>query len=589
MAKPKGEFALIVDPAVMNELERTKEEVDMIKSLAFDLSDFSQQRTGLARKAFTLDPTKQLNFDGLYIRRDGLIPNFVSKQLSVNAPLVASILNIRSSQASRFGYPQVNRHDIGYRLAFRNNEIENSLSHQEKLELQVRMRKVRDLLYTCGDNEGVPFSERLSLPQFLKESSRYALLFGMCATEKIKDGMGKFKGFRPMDAGTIFKAVTEQQDNQSLQKLRQTAIMDLRRMAGAGQQIRTEKFVDADDFIKRKFAWVQVINAIPRSAFTDEDVLVRYFYSASDIETNGYPTPPLDTIIKDVASHIHILSNSAAYFANGRATKGFLKLKGANNSEHILQRIRMQFNASINSVSNAFRMPVFGVPEDGDIEWQPFDQGSKDQEFQYLADNNARAIMSGFSITPEEIPGYGHLSKPTTTQALSESNNSYSLQVGREAGLIPLVSELEAMMNDIVKDIDPQVHNYCVFKFVGLDGEDPTKESARLQSESNLHLSANQMMRTVGKEPLPVGGNFPLNPQLNNLLKQQLPQNIINYAFTGEKSFLTDPTLFYTADGFWFQFIAQYPELLKSRGRVQKALQDNLDELKNLLYNKDKA
>ncbi len=93
------------------------------------------------------------------------------------------------------------------------------------------------------------------------------------------------------------------------------------------------------------------------------------------------------------------------------------------------------------------------------------------------------------------------------------------------------------------------------------------------------------MMRTVGKNPLPVGGNFPLNPQLNNLLKQQLPQNIINYAFTGEKAFLTDPCLFYTADGFYFQFLSMYPELLKSRGRVQKALQESIDELKILLIN----
>ena len=582
MAKAKSEMMLIVDPSVMNELERPQESQDMLKSLAFDLGDFSQQRIGLTRKAFTIDPQKQLNFDGLYIRRDGLIPNFITKQLAINDPLVASILNIRSSQASRFGYPQVNRHDIGYRIAFRNNEIENSLSFQQKLDLQARMHKVRDTLYSCGNTEGIPLNERQSLPQFLKESARYALMFGMCCTEIIKDGNGSFKGFRSLDAGSIFKAVTAQQDNQNLKIVRQKAIQEIQRMAGK-HPIQADKFISAEDFIQRNFAWVQVINAIPRSAFTDDDVLVRYFYASGDIETNGYPTPPLDTIIKDVASHIHILTNSAAYFANGRATKGFLKMKGANISEHVLMRIRSQFNASINSVSNAFRMPVFGVPEDSDITWNPFDTGQKDQEFQYLSDNCSRSIMSGFSITPEEIPGYGHLSKPTATQALSESNNSYSIQVGRTAGLIPMVMELEAMMNDILRQVDPIVHQYCIFKFVGLENEDATKEAARLQSESNLHLTSNQMMRIVGKEPLPIGGNFPLNPQLGNLLKQQLPQNLINYAFTGEKSFLTDPCLMYVADGFYFQFLSMYPELLKSRGRVAQALTENLEELKRIL------
>lgn len=569
-----------IDPAVEESMQ--KADSGQFGGLAQEIDGFNQSRMALQRKAFTIDPMKIQDFQGIYIRRDGLLPVYIYKQLADNDPLVSTILNIRSSQTSRFGYPQINRHDVGYKIAFRSNEVENTLTTEQKAALEARMKVVRDKFYNCGDNEGVPLHERINLPQYLKEITRYALMYGLTATEIVKDQLGRFKGFRPLDSGTIFKAVTAEQDSSALKQLRHNAIKEIQRLAGE-VKINTDKFVNADDFIARQFSWIQVINTVPRSAFTDEELIVKFFGPFSDLETNGYPKPPIDQATKDIASHIHIITHNHLYFANGRASKGFLKISGANIQEHVVQRIRQQFNASINSVSNSFRMPVFAVPEDADITWAPFDSANKDMEFQYLSDNTARAIMGVFSITPEELPGYGHLSKPTTNQGLSESNNSYQLQVGRTAGLIPLVMQIEAGLNDILKIMDPVVHEYCVFKFAGLDEEDPQKESSRLQQESNLHLTTNEMMRVVGKNPLPIGGNFLLNPQFNNLLKQQLPQNIINYVFTGEKSFLTDPSQFYVADGFWMQYMSMFKELLKSRGRVQQALKENLDELKAIV------
>jgi len=579
----KPQILMSVDESVLEGIEKSENTYPgLMKDLAQELETFNQSRFEFQRKAFTIDPTKVGTFQGIYIRRDGLLPVYVYKLLADNDPLVSTILNVRSSQASRLGYPQINRHDVGYKIAFRSDDVEKGLSSSEKQLLEERMKSVRDKFYDCGDNAGLPLHERLNLPQYLKEITRYALMYGLTATEIVRDQLGQFKGFRPLDSGTVFKAVTSEQDSPALKQLRREAIKSLHEMSG-GLRINTDKFIDADDFINRRFSWIQVINTVPRSAFTDEELIVKYFGPFSDIENNGYPKPPMDQATKDIASHIHIITHNHLYFANGRASKGFLKIQGPNVQEHVIQRIRQQFNASINSVSNSFRMPVFGLPDDTDVTWAPFDSAGKDMEFQYLSDNTARAIMGVFSITPDEIPGYAHLARPTVNQALSDTNNSYQLQVGRTAGLVPLIMQIEAGLNDILKQMDPLVHQYCVFKFVGLESEDPQKESSRLQMESNLHLTANEMMRTVGKNPLPVGGHFLLNPQYNNLLKQQIPQNIINYVFTGERSFLTDPTLFYVADGFYFQYISMFKELLKSRGRVQQALKENLDELKMIV------
>src|ERR1035437_1893386 len=64
-------------------------------------------------------------------------------------------------------------------------------------------------------------------------------------------------------------------------------------------------------------------------------------------------------------------------------------------------------------------MPVFGIGKEDEITWQAFDtQGGRDQEFQYLSDMNARVILSAFQMSPEELPGYAHLSRGTNNQSL---------------------------------------------------------------------------------------------------------------------------------------------------------------------------
>lgn len=589
--KKTSDIILVVDPAVHAEVERLQKDDKnltntLMQGLIDELDTYQADRITYNRKSFTLDPDKAQSYSGLYRRRDNLIPYFVLKQLADNDSLVAAILNTRASQISAFGHPQINRHDVGYKICFRNNEMEDSLNKEQKIELQKRMEMCKDMFFHCGKTEGFALSERLHLPQFLKETTRSALLFGFNSTEILRGTHdNSFQAFRNVDSGTIYKApIKDGGADQDMEVLRRQSFIELEKIRGK-EQIDFNS-LDPEKFAKGLYEWVQVINNIPRQAFTDQELLVHYFYPITDIENNGYPRPPIDTVAKGLATHISISTWNHLYFVNGRAAKGFLTIQGENVNEHVIQRIRQQFNASINSVTNAWRMPVFGAGDKSDIKWVPLDTGARDMEFQYLSDNNSREIMSAFSITPDELPAYGQLSRPTATQALSETNNQYNLQVARSAGLKPILMEIQSLMNDILEQMDPLVYKYCTFRFMGFDAEDSTKESARLQMESNLHLTGNEMMRTVGKNPLPIGGNFPLNPQLMNLLKQQLPQNLLTYAFTGDRSSLTNPLLFYTADGFYFQFLSMFPEILKSKGRVQSALQDCLDEIKGILVNK---
>jgi hypothetical protein len=131
--------------------------------------------------------------------------------------------------------------------------------------------------------------------------------------------------------------------------------------------------------------------------------------------------------------------------------------------------IRQQFNASINNVNNAWRMPVFGVGADDEITWQPIDSGGRDMEFQYLSRHERRVILSAFQMSPEELPGWSYLSRGTNNQALSESNNEYQLEAARDVGIRPLlIKQFEDFLNQrILPLIDESLAKLCALKLVG--------------------------------------------------------------------------------------------------------------------------
>src|SRR5579872_4144841 len=153
-------------------------------------------------------------------------------------------------------------------------------------------------------------------------------------------------------------------------------------------------------------------------------------------------------MLSAVTTHINITTHNKLYFQHGRAARGMLVIESADVNDQVIQTIRQQFNASINSVNNAWRMPVFGVTPGDKLTWQPIDSSQRDMEFQYLMDMNARVILSAFQMSPEELQGWTYLSRGTNNQALSESNNEYRLEAARDVGIRPLVKQLEDYVND---------------------------------------------------------------------------------------------------------------------------------------------
>jgi phage portal protein BeeE len=321
-----------------------------------------------------------------------------------------------------------------------------------------------------------------------------------------------------------------------------------------------------------EYAWIQVIEMQPKEAFTHDEMIVYNLFPSTDIEHNGYPVSPLDTCINCITTHISIEAYWKTYFSNGKSAKGMLVIKSDEVDQQMLDAIKMQFNASINSVSNAFRTPIFGISKDDTVEWTSTSDRLESGEFGFTYDQVARNILSAFGVSPDEIPGYGHLSKGTNSQTLSESNNEFKMTAARDSGLRPLVLGWQTFLNQrLIPIIDPELAQIVEARLSGLDAESREQEAARLQQDSSLFYTFDTLQEEVDLKPIgpAMGGVVPFNERYRQILDYYANVGEIRNRFFGDPGAIFDPVLKFKRDPFFLQNIQL---LMQANPNAVKAL-----------------
>jgi hypothetical protein len=518
------------------------------------------------RLSFEENPNAR-TYSGLFHTKTRLLPDTLLKRIAIQDELVATIVRTRQNHLSSFGRPRPDRFSAGFELAPKVGVVD-TLSPEERKTLFEQIKKATTLLWNCGYTDNVPSDDRQTFSEWLALSVRSGIVCGRVATERVfktdQSGNPKFHYFRSVDAGTIYRAV--KREDASLASVRKQALAKLEREKGV------KLFPELET--PTEYAYVQVIDDHPFQAYTADEMVCKNFYPVPDIELEGYPVTPLDTIISAVTTHINITTYNKLYFQSGRAAKGLVVIKSDDASPEMLNNIKQQFNASINNVNNSHRMPVLGCALEEEITWKPMDPGgSKDMEFQYLSDMNARVIISAFMMSPDELPGWSYLSKGSNSQTLAESNQEFKLTAARDVGIRPLLSGFEDLVNaHILPYIDADLAEKVDFRLVGLEADSSEKESIRLQQDMGIHCTFNQVLEKVEKKPVGRfwGGDIYLNEQYKAILDQYFTVGEILEDWCDRKGAKQDPRLDYRRDAFYFQH-QQIMELQKQNAQQEQA------------------
>jgi hypothetical protein len=164
--------------------------------------------------------------------------------------------------------------------------------------------------------------------------------------------------------------------------------------------------------------------------------------------------------------------------------------------------------------------------------------------------------MSAFSMSPDELPGYSHLSKGTNSQTLSESNNEFKLTAARDTGLRPLILKFQTFFNEILMPIiDPLLAKIAEVKFSGIDAQSKEQESTRLQQDMPTHMTYDEVLHEVDKNPVGrhLGGEFPFNERWQLIIDKYKNVGEIKGELLGDNAAYVDPLLRFPRDPFWLQ------------------------------------
>ena len=358
------------------EMESAMEKAGFEKSENNALTYALHQASGSANSkrapalAFTENPAPSDNFLGLYKTKRRALPDEVLKQIRITDHLVAAILRCRGNIMSLMGDLRPDRFGVGIEVEIK-PEFYKILTPEQFDKVRERIKRFEKVLLNCGHTDQLELQEKLTLGEFMDIQTRNGLTFGRFATEIIydrsvepdEDGHYPFHRFRPIDVATIVRAVRKGEYVGN--NIRATAIRALESITG-------EKInIDINKLQEDRYAWLQIIDGTPRQAFTHDEMLVFTLFPSTDVEHNGYPISPLDTVVSSVTTHISIDAYKKLYFQNGRATKGMLVIQSDEVDQQTLDNMKLQFNASINSVSNSFRTPIFGIGTEDNVTWLP--------------------------------------------------------------------------------------------------------------------------------------------------------------------------------------------------------------------------
>jgi len=477
--------------------------------------------------AFRLDPhNHNADYTCLYRIKPKGIPDPILKQMAIGDSLVGTIVRARENHASAFGKPRADRLSMGYYFEWRDKREYDNMPAQERDRWRERQDRASSILLTCGRTDGWSSSEQCSFGRWLAETTHSALTVGRIATEPVfvdgADGEPEFHSFRPVDAGTIFP--TNKATARGGDAIRQRSEQLLRHLTGDQDLVVPEDEWD-------EYEYVQLIDGNPVQVFTDDQLLTRTMFPVPDVEYQGFPVTPCDIAVTEILTHLSIGRQNQLYFQNGRAARGMIVVTSEEVDPDMLMQMRQAFMASINGVSSAHRMPLFGLSKDDSVQWVPIDNSSRDMEFQYLNDNTSRAILSAYGMSPDELPGFAHLSRGTTSQALCLDLGS--LLTVRGVGLITIADLLGGQKERLADVWDG---TKWVQSRVFLSGS-KTLASTKLRCGIRLDTSPDHRFRSIDEngQPcwVPQSELRPGSPVLVN--KQPLPGSVAPLSYEGRE------------------------------------------------------
>lgn len=253
----------------------------------FDVANKPRSERYKYKRASLIDPSLSPALGeagyGVYKPRYSHITNKTLKEMSLRDSVVASIIQTRINQVSRFAKPQESRFEPGFKIVPKDKSQEINPGSEEEQEIEF----LKEYICNTGSNENRHPDSKMDFNTFMKLVIRDRLTFGAAAIETIRDNMGRIHSFIPAPTESIYYA-NKQANTDIIEETVQANQLAYKQAVGMNEEDeidnRRESRFDDDEEIE----FVQVINGRVHEGFTRKDMVYKLGNPQNFITNNGY-------------------------------------------------------------------------------------------------------------------------------------------------------------------------------------------------------------------------------------------------------------------------------------------------------------
>ena len=384
-------------------------------------------------------------------------------------PVISAIIQTRINQIAEFCTPQSNPYLAGFVIRPRDGEAEMTDA------IKKRINELSRWLETCG--EGYKYGGADSFESFVRMILRDSLTYDQCAFELLRNKKGEVTGFVPVDAGTIRRSATDDEE-------------------------RSQGRRDWE-----QSAFVQIINGKKVAEWDADSLAFGVRRPRTWIYARGYGYPELEELIRTVTYLVNAETYNASNFTNGIHVNSILAVK-SKMSPQVFRAFRRDFYAMLSGAHQAKRTPILQLDPEANEEVSSVNLGQSAEEMGYSTWMGylTKIACAIYQIDPAEL-GFVFGAEGVTS-ALSTGGAEGRITSSKDRGLRPLLRQVQGWINRwIIHPIDPELD----FKFVGLDVKSAEAEIKERIDAVSHYMTIDEVRAEAGLEPLENGGDIVLN------------------------------------------------------------------------------
>ena len=168
------------------------------------------------------------------------------------------------------------------------------------------------------------------------------------------------------------------------------------------------------------------------------------------------------------------------------------------------------------------------------------------------------------------------------------SNSEFKLTAARDTGLRPLIMKWEEFFNHrLFPLMDPELSQLCVISLSGLDAQSRDQEAVRLQQETGLHMTYDEVRKGVDKPIVGerMGGEFPFSERYQLIADKYLTAGELVSNFLKDPTARLDALLNFRRDPFALQYMQMLMQVNPTALQARLVTRDDQFDVMMMLLN----